>query len=100
MLRDVSNGGALVLLVIGLCDLASWLGTTAVVLVVYIALTAVVDRRLPMAQISWAILYILPGLPFVVYYFAVVNYNPAMRVWNEQNITPSPTGSPLSASIR
>ncbi|MBX3063495.1 MAG: hypothetical protein KF726_11000 [Anaerolineae bacterium] len=89
----VSNGGAaLVLLVIGLCVISpfGW-APLAAVLVVYIALTAVVDRRLPMAQISWAILYILPGLPFVVYYFAVVNYNPAMRVWNEQNITPSPT---------
>jgi hypothetical protein len=47
-------------------------------------------RRIPLIELNWVALVVLPALPFGIYYMAVVRDNPAMRIWNEQNVTRSP----------
>jgi hypothetical protein len=87
------NGGATVLiLTVALCIVQpqGWI-PFATALGAYITLMTVMDRRLPMPQFQWAALVVLPGIPFLVYYLAVAAYNPGLRIWNQQNLTPSPS---------
>ncbi|MBX3081583.1 MAG: hypothetical protein KF716_08085 [Anaerolineae bacterium] len=92
----VSNGGVTVLLLsIALCIVQpqGWV-PVGIALATYLVVIAFMDRRLPNLQISWAAMFLLPGLPIFVYYLAIANYDPAYQIWNQQNQTPSPT--PLS----
>ncbi|MCC6612184.1 MAG: hypothetical protein IT320_01840 [Anaerolineae bacterium] len=68
----VPLGGALTLFV-----LAAWIQT----------------RRFPSRLFRWLLAVGLPALPLIVYYALIVDYNPAMAIWNEQNVTSAP--SPL-----
>lgn len=90
---QVSNGGAVVLLLtVALCIVQpqGWL-PFASALGAYIALTAILERRIPTPQFQWALLVILPGIPFIAFYLATTIYIPAFTVWNSQNLTPSPS---------
>ncbi len=44
-------------------------------------------RRLPLRELRWLLVVVLPALPMAAYYYAVVQYNPAMTEWHRQNIT-------------
>ncbi|HLY24765.1 MAG TPA: hypothetical protein VKQ72_00405 [Aggregatilineales bacterium] len=59
-------------------------------LCVYVVVLAIHERRIPWREINWVTLVILPASPFFVYYFALTLENPAIRIWNAQNNTPSP----------
>jgi hypothetical protein len=60
-------------------------------IVAYVVILAIRSRRWPMLEIRWVALVILPALPVLLYYLVVTNTNDALRIWNEQNQTPSPT---------
>lgn len=49
-------------------------------------------QRSPFAQDSVRLLFAigLPALPFAAYYALTVRLNPAMAIWNMQNVTPPP----------
>jgi hypothetical protein len=87
-----SNGGLmLILLVIGLAIVQPQ-GLVGILagLCVYIMILVVRMRRIPAIEAAWTVIAILPALPFAVYYLAAVRQDPAMLVWNSQNITASP----------
>ncbi len=48
-------------------------------------------RRLPLRELRWLLVTILPALPMATYYLAVVMYNPAMAEWHRQNVTLMPS---------
>lgn len=88
-----SNGGAtVILLTMALCVVQpqAWVPLGAV-LIATLGVNTVLDRRIPRPQLEWALLAILPAIPFFVYYIALTNANWAMQVWNAQNQTPSPS---------
>ncbi|HRE47832.1 MAG TPA: hypothetical protein PLD47_08905 [Aggregatilineales bacterium] len=88
----LTNGGgtlimiALILIVI---QPQAWLPMAAT-LGAYSAVLTIRGRGVPLREINWALLFILPALPFLIYYVAILSTNEAMRLWNEQNQTPSP----------
>jgi hypothetical protein len=49
-------------------------------------------QRRPRARESLRLLFALglPALPFAAYYMITVRFNPAMAIWNMQNVTPPP----------
>lgn len=91
-----SNGGltvALLTVILCLVQPQGWVGIVGG-LGATIAVTTLLDRRLPQRHLLWASLAVLPAIPILVYYFASIAQNPALQIWNAQNITPSP--NPLS----
>jgi hypothetical protein len=87
-----ANGGATVILIsLALCIIQpqGWI-PIAGALCIYVLVLAWRARRIPQLELSWVILVILPAVPCFIYYVAVVRENPAMQVWNMQNVTPSP----------
>ncbi|MCC7207044.1 MAG: hypothetical protein IT323_07060 [Anaerolineae bacterium] len=90
---SLANGGlavALVSVALALVQPQGWAPFGAT-LCVYIAILTVRSRQIPRRELFWALVMILPALPVLVYDLAVINSNWAMRIWNEQNQTPSPT---------
>lgn len=90
---NVMNGGASIMLLsllLSLIQPQGWL-PLAGALCAYIALLTVRARRIPTSELSWVLLMILPALPVFFYYWLVTVGNPVMAVWNEQNVTLSPT---------
>ncbi len=90
---SLTNGGiavALVSMALAVVQPQGWAPFGAT-LCAYIAILTVRSRQIPRREIFWALVMILPALPVLVYDLAVVQSNWAMRVWNEQNQTPSPT---------
>lgn len=57
---------------------------------IYVFLLALRQQKIPQREVRWSLLVLLPVLPLAVYYWTIVSYNPAMAVWNSQNITPAP----------
>ncbi|MEP7286650.1 MAG: hypothetical protein ABI947_12885 [Chloroflexota bacterium] len=88
----LSNGGFSVVLISAALAVIQPQGLVPIMvtLVVYLAILTVRTRRIPMLELNWIVLVILPTLPFLIYYLAVVRDNEAMRIWNAQNFTPSP----------
>ncbi len=86
------NGGlTVVVLVIALAVVQpQGLVPVSVALCVYLVILAIRERHIPWREINWVTLVILPASPFFVYYFALTVENPAMRIWNQQNVTASP----------
>ena len=93
MQPNLVNGGiGLALLTVALAIVQpQGLVAITVALVVYLLVLTWRSRRLPLMEINWVILVILPALPFLIYYLAVTRDNWAMRIWNEQNATLSPS---------
>lgn len=60
-------------------------------LVLYIAIVWRQDRKLPVRLSHWVLAVVLPAIPIAAYYVITVAYNPAMKLWNDQNITSAPT---------
>lgn len=60
-------------------------------LVLYIAVLWWQDKRIPVRLIRWMLAVALPAAPVAAYYVITVAYNPAMKLWNEQNVTSAPT---------
>lgn len=60
-------------------------------LTLYVASVYWSSRALPLRLIRWLLAVILPAIPFAAYYFITVMYNPAMAIWNAQNVTTSPS---------
>ncbi len=49
------------------------------------------ERVVPMRLVRWLLALVLPAIPIAVYYVITVIYNPAMAIWNRQNVTTSPS---------
>lgn len=60
-------------------------------LVLYVGSVWWKDRVVPMRLIRWLLALILPAVPIAAYYVITVIYNPAMAIWNSQNVTTSPS---------
>lgn len=60
------------------------LGST---LVVYLAVRAVRSRALPVRELRWVMVFVLPIIPAGVYYLLLLQYNWAMQSWNGQIAT-------------
>ncbi len=87
-----ANGGlTVVLLSAALCIIQpqGWV-PIAVALCVYLVVLTWRTRHIPRLELNWVLLVILPAAPFFIYYLAVIRDNPAMQIWNLQNVTPSP----------
>jgi hypothetical protein len=90
---DLANGGGTIFglsLLISLVQPQGWVPITSA-LCVYLVVQAILTRKLPIRELNWVLLVVLPGIPLILYYLAVVNVNQAMAVWNAQNLTPSPS---------
>ena len=86
------NGGlGVILITVALCIVQpqGWVPIAAA-LCLYIAVTTIRTRRIPMLELSWVTLAILPAIPFFVYYFTVQQDKNIFGIWNQQNMTPSP----------
>lgn len=64
-------------------------------LTIFIGVQMFRARKINLRDLRWLALLVLPALPMAVYYLAIVAYNPAMQVWNDQNITLAPDIVPL-----
>jgi hypothetical protein len=62
----------------------------AVALAAYLVVRLVRTHRAPLYEASWCVPLWFPAAPFLAYYFAITQVNPAMAAWNAQNVTPSP----------
>lgn len=49
------------------------------------------DKNLPGRLVRWLVALIVPAIPLAAYYFISVAYNPALKIWNDQNATTAPT---------
>ncbi len=89
----MTNGGlsiAIITIVLTIVQPQGWL-PFAVALVGYVAILTLRSRRIPVLELNWAALVLLPALPVLEYFFLVTERNPALKAWNTQNITPSPS---------
>lgn len=59
-------------------------------LVLYVAIIWWQDKQVPTRLIRWMLAVALPALPIAAYYAITIMYNPAMKAWNDQNVTTSP----------
>lgn len=59
-------------------------------LVTYVIARYYITKEFPNHELRWASMLWLPATPFAVYDFAVFRFNDTMRIFSEQNITPSP----------
>lgn len=109
MSPSLVNGGlsiALISLALVIVLPHGWL-PIASALVVYVIILAVRTRRLPRLEILWVSLVILPALPVLVYYFALMTAETPLSIWIAQNqIAPLPPdrylfgfGLPLIAAL-
>jgi hypothetical protein len=57
----------------------------------YVGIASWRRRMGKMRELRWLLAIILPGLPYAAYLFAIVNYNPAVAIWNRQNVTAAPS---------
>ncbi len=62
----------------------------AVTLGVYLIARLIRTRRAPLYEGSWTVPVWFTAAPFLVYYLALTQVNPAINAWNVQNVTPSP----------
>jgi len=60
-------------------------------LILYTATVWWHERRRSLRLMRWMLAVILPALPIAAYYAITIAYNPAMAIWNSQNVTVSPT---------
>ncbi|MEP7290148.1 MAG: hypothetical protein ABI835_00140 [Chloroflexota bacterium] len=60
-------------------------------LVLYVGIVWWQDKRTPIRLLRWLLALTLPVIPLAAYYAITVIYNPAMKLWNEQNVTSAPT---------
>ena len=66
-------------------------------LMLYVAIIWWQDKVVPVRLLRWLLALILPAVPVAAYYVITIAYNPAMRIWNGQNVTTSP--NPLEFMI-
>lgn len=59
-------------------------------LILYVGSVWWKDRVMPVRLFRWLLALILPAVPIAVYYTITIMYNPAMSLWNRQNVTSSP----------
>ncbi len=60
-------------------------------LTLYVGIVWLQDRRVPVRLLRWLLALILPAIPIAAYYVITVIYNPAMAIWNAQNVTSAPS---------
>jgi hypothetical protein len=91
----VTNGGlqVLVLTLVLALVLPQALVPFGATLAVYLLVVGARQRAIPVFELRWVSMFLLPAGLMAVYYYAVVTYNPIMRAWNQQ-IT-NPTASPV-----
>ena len=46
---------------------------------------------MPLRLLRWLLALMLPAIPIAAYYVITVIYNPAMAIWNRQNVTTAPS---------
>ncbi|MFP4321745.1 MAG: hypothetical protein ACLFTK_04760, partial [Anaerolineales bacterium] len=94
------NGGALLLLLGVLLSIISPPAMVVLggVLVTYTVVQGISARQLPLHQVRWTAMLLLPALPFAFYYLAVFEFNDVFGRFNEQNITLAPPVSLTLAS--
>lgn len=88
----LTNGGAsLVVLTFALVVIEpfAWL-PIALGIVVYLWILILRSRRIPVMELRWASLMLLPALPVIAYYLVALNGNPAFWLWNRQSDFPNP----------
>ncbi|MBN1284243.1 MAG: hypothetical protein JXB47_02490 [Anaerolineae bacterium] len=61
-----------------------------VVLGAYLCVRGIKTRKFPLYEATWCIPLWFPAAPFLAYYFAITQTNPAIQAWSTQNLTPSP----------
>ncbi|MBE2181943.1 MAG: hypothetical protein IAE89_00835 [Anaerolineae bacterium] len=59
-------------------------------LVLFTGIVLLGERKLPLYLIRYCAAIILPLIPLAVYLGLVISGNPAMQVWNRQNVTAAP----------
>jgi len=59
-------------------------------LVLYVLIGYAKRRALDLRLVRWLLAVVVPVIPVAVYYALIVVDNPAMRTWNQQNITSAP----------
>ena len=59
-------------------------------IIVFAAILFLHERRLSPLLLRWLLALVLPPVPYALYYFSIVTYNPIMAEWNSQNVTASP----------
>jgi len=62
-------------------------------LVLYLGITAVRRRAIPVLELRWVAMLFLPAGLVLIYLVLVLTYNPAVQIWNAQ--IQNPTASPL-----
>lgn len=89
---SVENGGLGLMLLSVLLALIQPMALMPIggALMVYLAVRAYITREFPNHELRWASMLLLPAIPFAIYDLAVFRFNDVMRVFNEQNNTPSP----------
>lgn len=55
-----------------------------------LAAWAMREQRVPWRVAVWAVAALAAALPYPVYMQRALNHDPVLRVWNAQNVTPSP----------
>ncbi len=60
-------------------------------LFLYVGMIFLRTRRLQARMIRWLLAVTLPAVPIAAYYTITVMYNPAMAIWNAQNVTFTPS---------
>jgi len=60
-------------------------------LILYVGIVWLQDRRMPLRLLRWLLAVVVPAIPIAAYYEITVTYNPAMALWNRQNVTTAPT---------
>ncbi len=89
---DWFNGGfALLLMTVALTIvLPQAVVVPVVTLAAYLVARAIKTRRFPFHELRWSLLVWIGVVPFASYYLALIRYNWAFAIWNEQNVTLSP----------
>ncbi|MEO8397033.1 MAG: hypothetical protein ABI700_28820, partial [Chloroflexota bacterium] len=60
-------------------------------LILYVGIVWLQDRKVPLRLLRWLLALVVPAIPIAAYYVITVAYNPAMALWNTQNVTSAPT---------
>jgi hypothetical protein len=96
---DLNNNGlilALLSLFMSVCFLPL-IVPLAAALVLYVGIHTLQKRRWNWREVQWLLTLVVPAIPALTYYLMTVTYNPAVAIWNAQNIATSP--SPLMLLI-
>ena len=89
---SVENGGLTLMLLSVVLALVQPVALVPIggALVLYVIVRYWLTREFPTHELRWASMLWLPAIPFALYDIFVFRFNSAMRVFNQQNQTPSP----------